>query len=139
MTLERPRFTTTSLREGYDMAEVDQAIDVIFDNLALAEVRFGPERIAELRFTPVRLRQGYDINQVDQWLDLAAAETARRAGGGLPPEQAPEAEPPSAVAAAHQPTQSTAITEVSSGGPGLYLILVAILVVVGVVVYALVA
>ncbi|SEB61132.1 DivIVA domain-containing protein [Nocardioides exalbidus] len=161
MTLDRPRFSTTSLREGYDMQEVDQAIDLIFENLELAEPRFGAERITDLRFTPVRLRQGYDIGEVDTWLDLAAAETARRASGGAPPEQAPpvpgpapEAQPhpqaaPQPVSApqpqaaparsSYEPTRSSAITEVSSGGPALYLILVAILVVVGVIAYALFA
>ncbi|RYB95860.1 DivIVA domain-containing protein [Nocardioides oleivorans] len=136
------------------MGEVDQAIDLIFDNLELPEQRFGAEHIMDLRFTPVRLRQGYDIGEVDSWLDLAAAETARRESGGAAPEQAPPApepapevpqpaptpQPQAAPArSSYEPTTSSAITEVSSGGPALYLILAGILVVIGVVVYALVA
>lgn len=98
MTLQRPTFSTTSMREGYDVDEVDRAVDEILDNLSLPEPRFGADRVTGLRFTPVRLQQGYDMGEVDSWLDLAAAETARRAGGvelGQPgptaaPVEAPE-------------------------------------------------
>ncbi|WP_374458110.1 DivIVA domain-containing protein [Nocardioides sp.] len=89
MTLERPTFSTTSMREGYDTEEVDRAVDLVLDNLALPELRFGADQITSLRFTPVRLQQGYDMGEVDSWLDLAAAETARRSTGGVDPEQQP--------------------------------------------------
>ena len=64
MTLERPAFSSTSLREGYDTDEVDRAVDLILDNLALPELRFGADQITVLRFTPVRLQQGYDLSLI---------------------------------------------------------------------------
>ncbi len=30
MALERPRFSTTKLREGYDIDDVDEAVDRVF-------------------------------------------------------------------------------------------------------------
>ena len=144
MTLERPAFSTTSLREGYDTDEVDRAVDLILDNLALPEPRFGADQITVLRFTPVRLQQGYDMDEVDSWLDLAAAETERRNAGGVEPEQssapvATEAGAPAPAPTSYAPTTSTAITEVKAGGSGLYLLVLAIVVVLGVLAYVLIA
>lgn len=141
MTLERPTFSTTAMREGYDTDEVDRAVDLIFDNLALPLPRFGADQITSLRFTPVRLQQGYDMGEVDSWLDLAAAETERRASGGVEPEQPTPtpAVPPAPARTSYAPTTSTAVTEVEAGGPGLYVLVLAIVVVVGVLAYALLA
>ncbi|KQV77865.1 hypothetical protein ASC64_03350 [Nocardioides sp. Root122] len=144
MTLDRPTFSTTSIREGYDTGEVDRAVELILDNLALPELRFGADQITVLRFTPVRMQQGYDMGEVDAWLDLAATETARRSAGGLEPEQqtAPAPTPAAAPAPAptsYAPTTEAAITEVKAGGPGLYVLVLAIVVVVGVLAYVLVA
>ena len=144
MTLERPTFSTTSIREGYDTDEVDRAVDLILHNLALPEPRFGADQITVLRFTPVRLQQGYDMGEVDSWLDLAAAETERRNAGAVEPEQpsapvATEAEAPAPAPTSYAPTTSTAITEVEAGGSGLYLLVLAIVVVVGVLGYVLIA
>jgi DivIVA domain-containing protein len=140
MTFDRPTFSTTSLREGYDTDEVDRAVELILDNLALPEPRFGADQITVLRFTPVRLQQGYDMGEVDSWLDLAAAATERRRAGGVEPEQqsAPattEAAAPAPAPTSYAPTTSTAITEVRSGGPGLYLLVLAVVVVAGVLAY----
>ena len=142
MTLERPTFSTTSIREGYDTGEVDRAVDLILDNLALPEPRFGADQITVLRFTPVRLQQGYDMGEVDTWLDLAATETERRSAGGLEPEPAPlptQAAAPAPAPTSYAPTTEAAITEVKAGGPGLYVLVLAIVVVVGVLAYVLVA
>ena len=140
MTLERPSFSTTSMREGYDTDEVDRAIDLIFHDLDLPEPRFGAEQITGLRFTPVRLQQGYDMGEVDSWLDLAAAETERRSAGGVAPGQAPAAaEAPAPAPTSYAPTSSTAITEVEAGGAGLSVLLLAIVVVVGVLAYVVLA
>ncbi|MDR7252247.1 DivIVA domain-containing protein [Nocardioides sp. BE266] len=144
MTLERPSFSTTSLREGYDMAEVDEAVDLILRNLALPELRFGVEQITSLRFTPVRVRQGYDIREVDSWLDEAAEETGRRTSGEVQPEPEPapvptQAEAPAPAPTSYAPTSSTAITEVKSGGAGLYVLVLAIVAVIGVLAYVLLA
>jgi DivIVA domain-containing protein len=144
MTLDRPTFSTTSIREGYDTGEVDRAVDLILDNLALPEPRFGADQITVLRFTPVRLQQGYDMGEVDTWLDVAATETERRSTGGLGSEQQPTPVRPQAAAPApaptsYAPTTEAAITEVQAGGPGLYVLVLAIVVVVGVLAYVLVA
>ena len=144
MTLERPAFSTTSIREGYDTDEVDRAVDLILHNLALPEPRFGADQITVLRFTPVRLQQGYDMGEVDSWLDLAAAETERRSAGGGEPEQQPapvatEGVAPAPAPTSYEPTRSSAITQVEAGGKGLYVLVLAILVVVGVLAYAVLA
>ena len=141
MTLARPSFSTTAMREGYDMDEVDRAVDLVFDNLALAEPRFGADQITGLRFTPVRLQQGYDMGEVDNWLDLAAAETERRIAGGVEPDQQPalQSETPAPAPTSYASTTSTAITEVKAGGAGLYVLVLAIVAVVGVLAYVLFA
>lgn len=109
MALQRPSFTTTKLREGYDMGEVDDAVDRVFSALAEPVPTMSAEDVTTLRFTPVRLREGYDMDKVDGWLDQAAAELDRAAGGAAPGTPAPTA---------HQTTGTTsseAITEVRSG------------------------
>ncbi|MCP3423189.1 DivIVA domain-containing protein [Nocardioides pinisoli] len=140
MTFERPTFSTTSIREGYDTGEVDRAVEMVLDDLALPEPRLGADQITALRFTPVRLQQGYDMGEVDSWLDLAAAETERRRVGGVEPGQqsAPattEAAAPAPAPTSYAPATSTAITEVKAGGPGLYLLVLAVVVVVGFLAY----
>ncbi|MDT0183523.1 DivIVA domain-containing protein [Microbacterium sp. ARD31] len=138
--LERPSFSTTSMREGYDTDEVDRAVDLIFDNLALPEPRFGADQITSLRFTPVRLQQGYDMGEVDSWLDLAAAETESRSADGAEPAQQPADAPPAPAEPApisSAPSSSTAITEVKAGGAGLYVIVLGMIVILGVLAYVL--
>ncbi len=69
MTLERPRFGTTKLMEGYDCGEVDDFVDRVFHVLAQDEPGMTPEQVRDVRFTPVRLREGYVMGDVDDWLD----------------------------------------------------------------------
>jgi DivIVA domain-containing protein len=66
-TITNARFTPVRVREGYDMAEVDDLLDRIVAALG------GGEPVAPLlevvRFTHVRLREGYNIDEVDQFVD----------------------------------------------------------------------
>lgn len=135
MPLERPRFSTTKLREGYDMGEVDDAIDRVFGALAEPVPSMSGADVRTLRFTPVRLREGYDMGEVDEWLDQAASELERTAGGTA--ATAPATPTPATPGpAAYDGTRSTAITEVRTGVPGPLLVLIVIVVVVAAVVYA---
>lgn len=136
MTLQRPRFTTTMWIEGYDMAEVDSAIDRILAALADPVPQVAAADVSNLRFTPVRLRKSYTVGEVDQWLDEAAAELAQRADGAAPasasatasaPAPAPASESTTASPlSAYAPTVSDAIVEVDGrrSGAGLMLVLV---------------
>ena len=76
MSLERPTFPTVRLTEGYDTEDVDRAVDLALENLALAQPRIGRGDIEALRFAPVRMRPGYTMSAVDDWFDEVAAELA---------------------------------------------------------------
>ena len=130
MTLERPRFTTTKLTEGYDMAAVDDAIDRVFAALAEPTPSMTRADVVNLRFTPTRLRQGYNMDEVDTWLDKAVAALDQHAGGSA----TPVADEPATVPTASS-TRSDAIVEVS-GGPSRVLLVMAALVVLAVAAYA---
>lgn len=127
MPLERPRFSTTKLREGYDMGEVDDAIDRIFAALTGDPPTMSPEQVSQLRFTPTRLRDGYDMDEVDQWLDEAAAELEARDGRAGPAVAAPAPSHPSAAA-----TRSDAVVEVQGARARLVPVLVVLAVLLGV-------
>lgn len=65
-----PRFTTTRLREGYSIDEVDDFLADVLRRLVPGRPDGAlAEKIREARFTPVRLRVGYDMGEVDQYLD----------------------------------------------------------------------
>ena len=81
MTLERPRFGTTKLMEGYDCGEVDDFVDRVFHVLAQDEPGMTPEHVRDVRFTPVRLREGYVMGDVDDWLDAVASALREHAAG----------------------------------------------------------
>jgi DivIVA domain-containing protein len=68
---EAPRFNLVKLREGYDMAEVDDFVDRV-----MATVNGQPvdrpvtsREIRTVRFSPVRIREGYDVMEVDLFLE----------------------------------------------------------------------
>ena len=69
MGVERPTFTRTLLREGYDCADVDRAVDRVMESLSAPQPSLGPNEVAELVFTPRRHGSGYDMGEVDDWLD----------------------------------------------------------------------
>jgi DivIVA domain-containing protein len=137
MALERPRFSTTKLREGYDIADVDDAIDRVFVALGDGATSMTASDVSSLRFEPVRLREGYDMGEVDNWLDQAAAELGRTSGGAAPAAPAPET-PTSAAHETTSGTRSDAITEVRSTSPRILAVL-ALVVLLAVVAYALYA
>jgi DivIVA domain-containing protein len=70
MTTLPPSFRVVSLRESYNIAEVDAFVLEI-----LAEIDAGrgsaalAQRIEQVRFTPTRIRKGYDMRDVDACLD----------------------------------------------------------------------
>lgn len=108
MSIERPTFPTLRLREAYDAEQVDLAVEMVLENLALPEPRIGRGDLEMLRFTPVR-RGGYDMTAVDDWLDEAMAELDRRTGVQPEPEPAPERSPEAPVA-------SSAIVDLAAHG-----------------------
>lgn len=99
--VDKVRFTPVRLREGYDMGEVDDHLDLVkqtLDALDAAAAGHGPlpGTIPAPRFTPVRLREGYEIPEVDAFLAQVAAEEARLrrlAGAGISPAPSPETDP----------------------------------------------
>ncbi|GAA1934148.1 DivIVA domain-containing protein [Nocardioides hwasunensis] len=138
MTLERPRFTTTKLREGYDTGEVDSLVDLVFLVLAHGEANLSPSSVENYRFTPTRLRDGYDMGEVDQWLDeavVALADHRRKPGAGPSAAGATAYATPPATPAG-SPTRSDAIVEVG-GGTNRTVLLVVALVVLAVAAYVL--
>lgn len=144
MGVERPTFPMVRFVEGYDTSEVDLAVAMVLENLALPTPRIGPRDVTRLRFTPTRLRDGYEMAAVDSWLDEVLAELERRGDGTTPEDTAADlgtmpagdADP---AGTAYAPATSTAITEVRSGGPAVTLVVLGIVVAIAVVAYALFA
>lgn len=130
MSLDRPTFPTVRFAEGYDPEQVDLAVDMVRENLALAQPRIDRSEIERLRFAPVRMRPGYGMAAVDDWLDEVVAELDRRGG-----EQTAAAAPSTEPAPAYDTTRPGAVTEVQGGSTRL-LVLFAIAVVVAVALYA---
>lgn len=115
MSLERPRFGTTRLTEGYDPGEVDAFVDRVVAALGGAG-GLSAEQVRAVRFTPVRLREGYTMGDVDDWLDDVA-----RALGDAGGEAYAGATPPTA-------TQPAAVAEVGGGAPWSKVLLVVLVV-----------
>ena len=132
MALERPRFSTTKLREGYGIADVDDAVDRVFVALADGATSMTASDVTSLRFNPVRLAEGYDMGEVDTWLDQAAAELDRASSGAAPAAPTPA----SAAYETTSGTRSDAITEVRSTSPRTVLALLVLLAVVAYAFYA---
>jgi len=93
--VEARKFSTTRLRPGYDMEEVDAFADDIRDTfLGIREPSLTPDEIRTKQFSTTRLRPGYDEEEVDAFLDEAESRLAARAGTG---RGAPTSYPPSAA------------------------------------------
>ena len=93
--VEARKFSTTRLRPGYDMEEVDAFADDIRDTfLGIREPSLTPDEIRTKQFSTTRLRPGYDEEEVDAFLDEAESRLAARAGTG---RGAPASYPPSAA------------------------------------------
>jgi DivIVA domain-containing protein len=133
--LDRPTFVTTRLRTGYDVEQVDLAVAMILENLALPTPRIGPADLTDLQFSTVSYRLGYDIEQVEDWLDDVRDELARRSGTTAPTSPEAAVTPPTPAPSAYAPvTRSEAIVEVESSSSR-WLIGVGLLVVLTVVLY----
>lgn len=65
--IESVRFTPVRLREGYDMNQVDQALDALVEAARRGEA-LGP-LVSTIRFARVRWREGYDVDEVDAFLE----------------------------------------------------------------------
>ena len=63
------KFSTTGLRPGYDMEEVDTFLGAIRDTfLGVREPSLTPEEIRNKQFSTTGLRPGYDMEEVDTFL-----------------------------------------------------------------------
>lgn len=70
---ERPAFTTSRFREGYDPEDVDAFLERLFAAVEGRGPALAPEELRSIAFTPVRLRPGYAVEEVDAFLEQAAA------------------------------------------------------------------
>ena len=79
--VEARTFSTTRLRPGYDMEEVDTFANAIRDTfLEVREPSLTPDEIRTKQFSTTRLRPGYDEEEVDAFLDEAESRLAAQAG-----------------------------------------------------------
>lgn len=130
MSLERPTFPTARFVEAYDVEEVDLAVEMVLENLALARPRIDRGDIERLRFTPVRMRPGYTMGAVDEWLDEVLVELDRRGGE----QRVATTEPTDREPSASSPTHSEAVVEVESASTR-WLVMLAVVVVFAVMLY----
>ena len=89
-------FSTTRLRPGYDIDEVDAFLRAIRETFAgIREPSLTPDEIRTKQFSTTRLRPGYDEEEVDAFLDEAESRLAAQVSGW---REAPAAEPESRAA-----------------------------------------
>lgn len=79
--LRNAQFATTTLRPGYDQADVDRFLDRAAAALNGAGAPLTPEEVRAARFATSRLRNGYDEDQVDALLDELIAHLERYGSG----------------------------------------------------------
>ncbi len=66
------RFSTTRLRPGYDVEQVDGFLEAIYDTfLGVREPPLTSDEIRDKKFLTTRLRPGYDEQEVDTFLNEA--------------------------------------------------------------------
>ena len=77
--VEARRFSTTRLRPGYDIDQVDAFLSAIRDTfLETRKPSLTPDEIRNKQFSTTRLRPGYDEEEVDAFLDEAESRLADR-------------------------------------------------------------
>ncbi|MEU6860150.1 DivIVA domain-containing protein [Glycomyces sp. NPDC046736] len=78
--INRVRFKTVRLAEGYDEEEVDAFLDeAVATLIALPGSQpLKPADVRDVQFTVTRLREGYDIDQVDAFLERIEATLEHR-------------------------------------------------------------
>jgi len=80
------KFSTTRLRPGYDMEEVDAFLEAIRDTfLGRRKPSLTPDEIRTIRFSTTRLRPGYAQLEVDAVLDEAEVRLAALVGARTRP------------------------------------------------------
>ncbi len=68
------RFSTTRLRPGYDMEQVDAFLDAVRDTfLGVRQPPLTADEVRDKQFVTTRLRPGYDEEEVDAFLGEAEA------------------------------------------------------------------
>jgi len=94
--VETREFSTTRLRPGYDIDQVDGFLGAIRDTfLGIREPSLTPDEIRAKQFTATHLRPGYEQLEVDAVLDEAESRLAAQVSARC---VAPAAEPESAAA-----------------------------------------
>ena len=86
-------FSTTRLRPGYDIEDVDVFLEAIRQTfLGIREPSLTPDDIRKKQFSTTRLRPGYDEEEVDDFLDAVELRLAAmtRAGSPANPEPCPD-------------------------------------------------
>ena len=84
--VEAGRFSTTRLRPGYDIDQVDAFLRAIRDTLVgIREPSLTPDEIRNKQFSTTRLRPGYDEEEVDAFLDEAESRLAAQVSGRREP------------------------------------------------------
>ncbi|WP_020391155.1 DivIVA domain-containing protein [Kribbella catacumbae] len=70
---DAPRFSPVKLREGYDMAEVDDFVDRVMATVNGLPVDrpVTSSEVRTIQFSSVRIREGYDVMEVDLFLEEA--------------------------------------------------------------------
>lgn len=94
--MDRPTFSRTLVRPGYDRAQVDEAVERILRR----DPSMTADAVAGLSFPTSMYQRGYDTTEVDAWLDAAVVEL-----GGRPAElpQAAATPAPAATPATPEP------------------------------------
>ena len=70
-------FSTTILRPGYDIEEVDGFVEAIRQTfLGIRQPPLTPDAVRNKQFSTTRLRPGYDEEEVDVFLDMAELRLA---------------------------------------------------------------
>jgi DivIVA domain-containing protein len=83
--VQATKFSTTRLRPGYDLEEIDDFRNAIRDTfLGIREPPLTPDEIRDKQFSTTRLRPGYDEKEVDDFLDEAELRLAAQAGTRIP-------------------------------------------------------
>lgn len=88
--------STTGLRSGYDIDEVDAFVEAIRQTfLGIRQPALTGDEIRDKQFSATRLQRGYDIDEVDAFLDavelkLTAVTRPGGHGGLLAPAKCPE-------------------------------------------------
>jgi DivIVA domain-containing protein len=84
--VEARRFSTTRLRPGYDIDQVDAFLSAIRDTfLETRKPSLTPDEIRNKQFSTTRLRPGYDEEEVDAFLDEAESRLAAQVSGRREP------------------------------------------------------